>query len=344
VPLASRAFRGGALAAENLTSTSEDNAGPAMHVKDATHKGVYVLRMPSSYVYLSGTLAFKAVVGQGGSIVVSYSENHGLDWREIGNVKASGDHEIDLSKSVYRKYDYRLKFELLGKGTGLDALSITHDVQHSQAPLPALLEGKNTIDFSAGPQEGTITVEPNIAPGSTSWRQLEIQNFHPVVDNAKLQWARPQGRGNVTFRVPSPGNIVRLRMNLGYRLRDANDSYTISASFDEGKTWKPVDRLEGPTPGCTKYLTLSDVPADANAAMVKFEGKEVNTACLFGLRIDVDYLEPNGGFRPVKITYAWDEDGQQKTHVHVANRPSETYTIDCGPKTVVKSFTVEVAE
>ena len=31
-----------------------------------------------------------------------------------------------------------LKFEMTGAGTGLDALSIRHDIQHSQRPLPAL--------------------------------------------------------------------------------------------------------------------------------------------------------------------------------------------------------------
>jgi hypothetical protein len=148
----------------------------------------------------------------------------------------------------------------------------------------------------------------------------------------------------MTLRIPAPGEIVRLRMNLGYRLRDARDSYTISASFDEGNTWKEVGRLKGPTPGCTEYLTFTDVPAGAKAVVVKFEGKEVNTACLFGLRIDLDYKEPHGGFRPVKITYAWHENGQQKTHAHVATRPRETYPINCGPKTVVHSFTVELAE
>ena len=30
--------------------------------------------------------------------------------------------------------------------------------------------------------------------------------------------------------------------------------------------------------------------------------------------------------------------------IHVAHRPREMYTIACGPKTVVKSFTVELAE
>jgi hypothetical protein len=45
----------------------------------------------------------------------------------------------------------------------------------------------------------------------------------------------------------------------------------------------------------------------------------------------------------VKITYNWDEDGRPKTDVHVARRPQETYTITCGAKAVVKSFSVEVA-
>ena len=63
----------------------------------------------------------------------------------------------------------------------------------------------------------------------------------------------------------------------------------------------------------------------------------------FGLRIDADYRQPHGGFRPVKITYVWEENGKPQSHEHVATRPEETYTIRCGPQTVVKSFTVELA-
>ena len=74
VPLASGAFRSGALAAKNLACTREDGVAPAVHVKDPAQKGVCIVRMPSSYVYLSGTVAMKAIVGAGGSIIVSYSE------------------------------------------------------------------------------------------------------------------------------------------------------------------------------------------------------------------------------------------------------------------------------
>ena len=342
VPLASGVFRGGALAADNLAATNEDHAAPAVHVKDASQPGVLVLRMPSSYVYVAGTLAFKAAIGSGGSVAVSFSDNQGLDWKKIADVKASGQQKIDLTMSVFRRYDYRLKFELTGQGTGLESLDITNDVQHSQAPLPTIKEGKNTITLAAGPQEGTITLEGNTDPAAAPWKQLSIKDFHPALHNAELRWARPHGKGDVTFKIPTPGDITRVRMNLGYRLRDANDSYTVLLSFDDGKTFKQAARMTGPTAGYTKYITLSDVPSGARKVLVKLAGKEVNTVCLFGLRIDVDYKEPAGGFRPVKITYAWEENGQAKSNVHLATQPRETYEITCGPKTVVKSFAMEL--
>jgi hypothetical protein len=182
--------------------------------------------------------------------------------------------------------------------------------------------------------DGTIAAAP--------WKQLSIKDFHPVLHNAELRWARPKGKGDVTFKIPAPGEIVRVRMNLGYRCRDPRDAYTVWLSFDDGKTFRQAAYITGPSPGCTQYLTFSDVPAGARAAVVKLEGKEVNTACLFGLRIDVDYREPAGGFRPVRITYVWDEEGKERTDVHIATQPRETYTIRCGPRTVVKSFSVDL--
>jgi hypothetical protein len=96
VPLANGAFRASALVAENLACTAEDGAKPALHVKDAREGGVLVFRMPSSYVYLTGTLTLDAAVGSGGDIEVSFSDNHGLDWRRVGRVAAPGAQQFDL--------------------------------------------------------------------------------------------------------------------------------------------------------------------------------------------------------------------------------------------------------
>jgi len=77
---------------------------------------------------------------------------------------------------------------------------------------------------------------------------------------------------------------------------------------------------------------------------VKLAGRQRNTACIFDLRFDVDYREPHGGFRPVKITYLWEENGQPKEDVHIAREPRETYAIRCGSRPLMKSIVLELAE
>jgi hypothetical protein len=78
VPMADGKFRLGALTADNLDAK-------ALRVADAAKSGVLVIRMPSSYVYLGGELSFKPVLGEGGSIAVSFSDNNGLDWKPLAN-------------------------------------------------------------------------------------------------------------------------------------------------------------------------------------------------------------------------------------------------------------------
>lgn len=344
VPLADGAFRAGALAVENLVASKEVGAGPAVQVQSKDKPGVLILRMPSSYVYLGGEASFQATVGTQGSISVSFSDNHGLDWKEIASVKTGGAQRIDLKPYVFRRYDYRLKFVFNGAGTGLETLRIAHDIQHSQRALPALAQGKNQIAFSAGQAEGTITLE-----GSTNLqhknKQLVYSDFHPKSEGLKDGPLMPSGaKGSLTFPVETPGDLKRLRFGGHYRARDAQDGWDLQISLDDGKTFRKVDRLAGPTPGHSKYVTLGEIPAGTRRALVRFEGSQRNATVLFGYRIDADYAEPQGGIRPLKVTYRWLEDGKEKAHVHVSRQAAETYTIDCAAKPVMKSITLEWAD
>jgi hypothetical protein len=337
VPLKGGGYRTGALAAENLEES-------AVRVHDPARPASLVLRMPSSYVYLTGTLTFTAAVGKDGSVVVSFSDNNGLDWREVASVTSSGERRVDLSKLVLRRYDYRLKFEFRGAGTGLDALKIVHDIQHSQRPLPALGQGDNVITFSAGSSEGTVTVE-GATDLAQKGKQLVYTNFHPEVSGfEKNLFIGSTGKGVLTFPVATPGDLLRLRFGAHYRARDARDGLDYQVSFDGGKAWKTVGRAAGPTPGDCKYLVFTDVPAGTREALVRYAGTSQNATGIFNFRIDADYREPFGGFRPVRVTYAWEEDGQPKRHVHVARKPEETYTIRCAAKPVMKSIVLELAE
>lgn len=337
VPLRNGQFRQSALLVDNL----EDEVA---RVKDPARPGILVLRMPSSYVYLTGALSFSAAVSGGGSLNVWYSDNNGLDWKEIAQADSSVKQGVDLSPLVLRRYDYQLKFALRGRGTELRKLRIVHAIQHSQRPLPALDQGTNTIRFSAGPAQGTVTVEgaTNLA---AKGKQLVYTDFRPEMDgfNANL-FIGATGKGTLTFPVTTPGDMVRLRFGAHYRARDARDGFDYQVSFDQGKTWKTAGRAAGPTAGHCHYVVFGDVPPRARQALVRFSGTSHNATGIFNFRIDADYAEPFGGFRPIEVTYAWEENGQAKQHTHVARKPQETYTIPCDAKPAMKSILLQLMD
>jgi hypothetical protein len=127
------------------------------------------------------------------------------------------------------------------------------------------------------------------------------------------------------------------------RVRDARDGIDYQESFDAGKTWRTVDRASGATAGDCRYTAVNEVPAGVRAALVRYAGTSRNATGLFNFRIDADYREPHGGFRPVRVTYAWDEAGQPREHVHVAHTPTESYTIACRRPPLMKSIVLELA-
>jgi hypothetical protein len=223
-------------------------------------------------------------------------------------------------------------------------LRIVHDVQHSQRALPALDKGKNTITFSAGAQEGTVTVMGS-TNAAAKGKNLSYTDFHPVVNGFKTDLLfLTGGKGDITFPVATPGDMARLRVGAHYRARGAKDVFDVQASFDEGKTWKAIGKLDGPTAGNSKYFVFADVPKGARAALVRLDGRQNNTLGFFDLRIDADYVQPHGGFSPVKVTYVWEENGAERRDVHVARGASETYAIECDAKPVLKSLIVERAD
>jgi hypothetical protein len=301
---------------------------PAALLQEAAKSGSFMVRMPSSYVYLSGKATFKAA----GPVTAQFSDNNGLDWKEVPITGST----IDLGPLVFRRYDYRLAF----KGA-LQSLRIEHDIQNSQRALPALAAGKNSLAFSAGPPESTVTIEGSTSD-SAKGRNLLGDDFHPEKTGMDGWWF--QGKGSLTYSVATPGDLTRLRFGAHYRARDAKDGIDFLVSFDAGKTWKKVGRADGPTPGNCLYITTSEVPAGTREAKIRFEGTSRNATGFLNLRIDADYREPAGGFRPVKVTYRWDEDGKPKEQVFVAKKPEETWTITCAVKPLMKSIVMELAD
>jgi len=233
-----------------------------------------------------------------------------------------------------------LKLVLNGKGAGLDALKITHDIQNSQRPLPALTEGPNTITVSSD-DEGTVTIEGSCSLHNKG-KQILYSDFHPTTTNISDDLLRiTSASGDVTFPISTPGDMTRLRIGAFYRARDKKDRWDVEVSFDGSKTYRVVEKLEGPTVGSGRYMVVADVPPGARAALVRLAGYQVNTTMLYNLRIDADYKEPYGGFAPFQVKYNWMEHGEPREDVHIVRSPDEVYHIYCATPPVMKSIILE---
>ncbi|MCL2640468.1 MAG: hypothetical protein FWD53_06465 [Phycisphaerales bacterium] len=338
VPLASAALKNSTLQFENLASRAQS---PALHTVDAAKPGVLVFRMPSSYVYLGGTLTAKAVVGNGGSITAELSDNNGLDWKPLATFTSTGEQTIDLKPHIIRRYDYRLRFTLQGNGTGLDAINITQDIQHSQRPLPALAQGPNQINFSTGPQEGTITIEANNSLKHQG-KQVVYTDFKPTLQGLNAGFAVEGREGTLTVPITVPGEMTRLRANACYRTWTDKDNWTIEVSFDDGKTFKQIGEGQKQFGGVNMYCT-TEVPTGTKAALVRYKGTKIGGGNVLGsFRIDADYKSPTFAFAPVKITYNWQENGEAKQNIHLAKTAQDAYTITCETKPKMTSIVLEL--
>jgi hypothetical protein len=323
-----------------------DNLDDAARVKDPSKPATLVLRMASSYVYLGGVLRYTQVTGTGGSVAVSFSENNGLDWQHLTTKSSTveAEVEIDVSDRVLRRYEQRVKFELKGAGTALKAVRFAYDIQHSQRALPAFGQGKNTVAFSAGPAEGTVTVEGSVNPKNKG-KQLTYADFHPELAGMEPNlFVGGSGKGSIAFPVATPGDLLRLRFGAHYRARDARDGIDFEVSFDGGKSWSSAGRAPGGVAGHCHYVGFDAVPAGTRSALVRYAATSRNATGLLGFRIDADYREPAGGFRPVKVTYRWTENGKAMERVLVARKPSETWTIDCAAKPEMSAIVLELAD
>ena len=315
-----------------------------LRIKDGAKEGILEIRNPTSYVYLKGEATLQTVVGRGGSIEVLFSDNNGLDWREVARIDAGGRRQIDLGKLILRRYDYRLRLVFKGPGTGLDGLAFRHDIQHSQRPLPALDKGENTIAFSAGPQEGIISIEGS-SDAANKGRQLVYTDFHPQSRNLqdRLLIDPAKRDGELSYTLETPGDMTRMSIATHYRARDPRGGWDVQVSFDGGKVFKTVGRCPGPAVSMGSFVEVKDIPAGTRSAVVRWSGTTgYNATMIFNHRIDADYQLPNSGFRPVKITYLWDEDGVEKSDVHVARKEAESYVIRCTRKPRMKSIALEL--
>jgi hypothetical protein len=341
--LDSESWRDGTVSAVNVSSTAEDGVRPALH-PSAPGRAEIVFPFASSYVFLGGKLRGRfARPSADDRIRVLVSLNHGLDWTEIWSAHRGGtsDEEIDLEPWLLRRYQYLVKIEMVTRalsGVGVESLAFVHDIQHSQRPLPLLREGRNTITVTAPePALATRTIEASLRRANP--HNAGFLDFHPAVVNLEGDgqlFRNRQGPGTLTFPVDVPGPIRAIRFGGSFRARGPEDVVRLLASDDGGATWKLAATIPGPFTGMTRFTTFDRLASGARRALVRYAFDGTADVGMFVYRIDVDYIDPGAGTRPVKVTYAWSEKGSERRHEKVISTYPTRYTIDAGAQPLMK--------
>ena len=282
-------------------------------------------------------------------------------WTPIYQAEQSGEieFEADLSPRILRRYDYFLKLELTpttseagGEGPGLSALEVKNTIQHHQRALPILAPGTNTITVRAEPAIATRTVEGRLSRETAEAKNEVYVNFNPSEENVRGEgsavWLANEAEpGWLAFPVEVPGDIVAVRFGGQLRARDPKGKVALQVSFDDGNTWRTAWENDEPLADKSQYVKVTDPPPGARKAVVRYHFSGPGGVGVMMFRIDVDYLDPHAGWRPLKVTYHWQEGGQEKTHTQVVSEVPTSYKIEDVGATgdlELESLVLELAE
>jgi len=337
----------GAEVYENLAS----GGSPALRVKAAGRPGVAVIPMVSPYVYLGGRLRLKAAGRSAGDkLTVAISTNNGRSFTPIHSAPIDGPTEVnlDLKQKILRRYAYWLRIELAGSAC-LDAFQVENDFQHAPRTLPWLGKGKNTITVAAetDPAIATRTIACRITPDPSFDKNETSSTMGVVFENVDLRYDAcwwKGGTGVMTVPVEVPGDLVSLGFSAQIRARSEKDRIQVAASTDNGRTWREVASLVGPTQGRTEHVRVAKWPPRTRKVLLRFSMTGNNTAGVQSFRIDADYRDPMASktARPFRVVHRWKEGTQSKSHPETIARLPARYMIAAGAEPQMVSVTYEM--
>jgi len=308
--------------------------------------------MVSPYVYLGGRLRLKATGRSAGDkLTVSISTNNGRSFTEIYSALIDRPTEatIDLKEKIFRRYAYWLRIELAG-AAGLGTFQVDNDFQHAPRTLPWLGKGKNTITVAADadPAIATRTISCRITSDPSFDKNETSSTMGVVFDNVDLRYDAcwwKGGTGMMTVPVETPGDLAALGFSAQIRARSEKDRIRVAASTDNGRTWREVARMVGPTQGRTEHFRVSKWPPRTRKVLLRFEMTGNNTAGVQSFRVDADYRDPMASktVRPFRVVHRWQEGTQSKSHTETIGRLPAKYTIPAGAEPEMVSVSYEMA-
>ena len=334
---------------ENLTMIGS----PVLRTVRSNLPGVAVVPMISPYVYLGGKIHL-ATSGRSSSdsVTISISTNNGRSFLPVYSATPGKRAEtiVDLKDKIFRRYAYWLKIELTRRAA-IEELRIENDFQHAPRTLPWLDTGTNTITVASDgdPAIATRTISCRITTDPTFNKNETTTTMGVMFENVDLRYDAcwwKGGTGFMTVPVEVPGDLVSLGFSTQFRARSEKDRVRVTASTDNGQSWREVAVLAGPTPGRTEHVRVNKWPLETRKVLLRYEMTGNNTAGVQSFRVDADYRDPMAAktVTPFRVVHRWKESGRERSHTETIARLPAKYTIQAGPEPEMLSVSYEMGE
>ncbi|MGB9690247.1 hypothetical protein [Thermogutta sp.] len=220
---------------------------------------------------------------------------------------------------------------------GISAVEIETRTMLNDKTQPQLRLGENTVYVDVGLPTDTIVVWPDLQ--ADYYRASVVEEKNIATESKAKGWhgvmfaERPNEEAYTIYRITAPRSITRVIYGGRFYNRVPNGEIALAHSFDGGKTWQIDYRLTDTSQpwDVIHYVTVSKIPPETREVLLKYSLRAPQagpTACsLYSVRTEVHHEITGPRFRPLEVTFTWDEVQEDRTFV----RRSHRQRVDCVP-------------
>jgi len=300
-------------------------------------------------------------------IEVSISTTAGRTWQKIYEAQSEGESQINctLVDEVNGNYEVLIRFTLLAaksvEDVGISEIEIDSRTMLNSKTQPQLRLGQNSVFVDVGNPTDTIVVWPDLQ--GENYRSYVVDEHNIATEPTHKGWhgvmfaQKPNEEAFTVYRITAPRPITRVIYGGRFYNRVPKGEITLFHSFDGGVTWESDWRLTDTSQpwDVIHYVTLGNIPPKTRDVLIKYSLRSPQagpTACsIYSVRMEVQHETNGPDFRPLDITFTWDEVQNDRTlirrsHRQRIDRVPMRYTIDVGgvDHPVVDSLRVALAE
>ncbi len=283
---------------------------------------------------------------------IAVSTDAGGHWNTVWTASATGriPAKLTLIKEVNGAYEVLVRIRMTAKANAsdlvLNRLHLRTFTQVNSKTQPRLNIGRNTIYVGAGEQTESTVLWPELQADKYKEliydaKNIRTEKSHPAYDPV-LMPADPKREGYLVYKLQVPGDITRVTIGGRYRTMENNDKGRIAylVSLDDGKTWKETWRVRGKpnakrnkgTPVDEIHHQSVDIPRGNKSVLVKYSMFKFG---LWNLRAEADYVPGDTTFKPLEVTFTWNERQEdyslvRRSHTQLLDRLPARYEINVG--------------